>query len=179
MRDLILAILLAWPPFSAEPVLESSEDRATRLGNVADVIAATAARRPGGLDPAETAAALLTIGFWESRFALYVGAGRCETGPVGARCDPDRKGVPRARTYWQLHRAACPSAWAEDPGSQAELVAAARCAAVLFSAARSRCGRYHKAGPIAGAFSGYRSAQCEWRGAVRRQTMFWKVRGGL
>ncbi len=47
------------------------------------------------------AALLLAKGRSESGFAQYVHEGRCKDGPVGARCDSDRFGVPRAHGPWQ------------------------------------------------------------------------------
>lgn len=46
-------------------------------------------------------ALLLAKGRGESAFAAYVHEGRCQEGPVGARCDPDKKGVARAHGPWQ------------------------------------------------------------------------------
>jgi hypothetical protein len=162
MLDVLVAILLAWPPFYTETD-EQPEARRLRLVMAAQAIEQVAHATP---DPAQTAAALLAIGFHESRFAAYVGQGRCHEGPKGARCDEGR-----ARGYWQLWRVACPPAWRLEPGSREALHAEARCAARAWRGALWRCRRRHPAGPIAGAFAGYRGADCEWaRGARRAQT---------
>lgn len=160
--DAIVAILLAWPAFYTE-VDEQPEKRRARLVVAAIEIeqASRATREPG-----ETAAALLALGFHESRFAAYVGEGRCHEGPKGARCDNGK-----ARGYFQLWLVACPSAWRLEPGSRESLRAEARCAARAWRGARLRCRNRHPAGPIAGAFAGYRGADCEWsRGARRAKT---------
>jgi hypothetical protein len=47
---------------------------------------------------------LLGKGRFESDFAEYVHEGHCEAGPVGARCDSDRNGLPRAHGPWQQWR---------------------------------------------------------------------------
>ncbi len=44
---------------------------------------------------------LISKGKHESNFAAYVHEGRCNDGPVGARCDADRFGVARAHGPWQ------------------------------------------------------------------------------
>jgi hypothetical protein len=121
-------------------------------------------------DPKQTAAALLTLGFEESRFAAYVGEGRCAEGPKGARCDRGK-----ARGYWQLWRVACPLAWTLEHNSRRALRVEARCAARAWRGALLRNRRCHPAGPIAGAFAGYRGADCRWRRAAGRAKRFQRV----
>ena len=155
--EAVLVVLLGWPRFSAEPTPETDLERQIRLTQAAIAITGAAVERPGSWQPVRTAAALLAVGDRESKFARYVWAGRCESGPEEARCDPSpRSGRPRARTYWQLHRAACPAAWAEEHGSFAETRAAARCASRLLVGAYYRCKTGH-----AGAFAGY-AGNCGW-----------------
>ena len=109
-------------------------------------------------------AALVALGWHESRWARYVVSGYCSDGPSGARCDNGR-----ARSPWQTHRSACPSAWAlaeEDPRA---LERSAVCAVRLLRGARGRCRGMHPAGDLAGAFSGYaRSSVCTWAPAAGR-----------
>src|SRR5690606_18816635 len=102
----IHALLVALPPFAAEPVPESADERAERLKPVAGAIWQAAAQRPSGFTRGQWSAVLTALGWHESRWAAYVHDGRCSEGPVGARCDDGR-----ARTAWQLHRSACPSVW--------------------------------------------------------------------
>lgn len=158
----ILVVLLGLPPFHSETD-ESAEGRQARLQTVAAAIDHAAAAHAHRWPPQKTAAALLALGWHESRFARYVGEGRCHEGPPGARCDPNRHGVRQARTYWQLHRVACPAAWALPEGSAAELQVAARCAAGLLIGAEHRCRHRTPYGLLAGAFSGYRGIACDWR----------------
>jgi hypothetical protein len=165
----LLAILVALPPWYQD-LDEPRLAREVRLEPVAIEID-RAAHSLRYHEPVEIAAALLTIGWHESRWARYVGEGRCMDGPPGARCDPHR-GVPRARSYWQVHRGTCPAAWAHEPGSHGELKAAARCAAVRWQGAYGRCRRRCEAGPIVGAFAGYKGADCNWRGGVTRAKTF-------
>jgi hypothetical protein len=173
MLDVILAILLAWPAFYTETD-EQPEKRRARL-----VMAALAIEHAANAtaDPQETAAALLTIGFEESRFAAYVGEGRCSEGPKGARCDEGK-----ARGYWQLWRVACPRAWQLEHNSRRALREQARCAARTWRGAKLRCRRRHPAGPVAGAFAGYRGADCTWHRGAKRAERFrrvlWKFQGG-
>jgi hypothetical protein len=171
--DLIVVVLLSWPPFYTETG-EQPEKRRARL-----VVAAIEIERAAQAtkDPRETAAALLTLGFEESRFAAYVGEGRCAEGPAGARCDEGK-----ARGYFQVWAVACPAAWRLPAGSRASLRAEAKCAARAWRGARLRCRNRHPAGSIAGAFAGYRGADCTWaRGAKRAkryQRVFSKLHGG-
>jgi len=154
---LILKVLLGMAPFSREPVPESSMDRISRLTMVAHAIADAPITR-------EERAALLTLGEFESHFARYIGIGQCLTGPY--KCDVYR-GVPRARTYWQVWRSTCPAAWAAVEGSEDELGAAARCAAAKWSLALARC---HTG--VLGAFAGYAGDLCSWAPATARAARY-------
>lgn len=117
--------------------------------------------------PRETAA-LVSLGWSETRYAALVLAGRCAEMPVGVRCDNGR-----ARGPWQLWRSACPAAWAQPDGSRESRLAEARCALRLWRGARLRCQGKHPAGDDAGAFAGYaRGGVCDWpAGAKRARTM--------
>jgi len=127
------AVLVAMAPYSAEPPPgETPEQRAGRLRSPARAaVQATS-------DPL-IRAAVLVQGKHESRYARYVGEGRCSEGPRGSRCDPDRAGKPRAATYWQVWRAACPAAHAVPPGTERDR-AAARCTAALLRYFVRECG---------------------------------------
>lgn len=151
----ILALIASLPPFHAEPRPEQPDERLARLRVVSEAVSALE------LDATWTAA-VLAVGWHESRFARYVQEGRCADGPAGARCD---QGL--ARGTWQVHRQACPRAWAERSGSAGEVREGARCAARLLRAAKWRCaGR--APGEWWGAFSGYAGAACDWAGARKR-----------
>ncbi len=113
-------------------------------------------------------AAVLTIFEHESHGARYVAEGRCLDGPKGQQCDPGKDGKPRARTYWQLHRGTCPVVWRTRPGSHIEIRYAVKCAITTWTIAKRRCSGRHPHSVIAGAYSGYRSADCAWPGGARR-----------
>lgn len=151
--DAILAVLLALPAWYQDV---GDADRPVWLAPVASAISRATESR------AEVAA-LVALGFHESRYARYVVDGRCSDGPIGARCDNGR-----ARTPWQVWRVACPVAWTHPDGSQESLDAAARCAAGLLRGGRGRCRGRHPAGDLAGAFSAYRGASCTWSGGAAR-----------
>jgi len=171
LAEAVLALLLSWPAYSAEPTPEAPEARQVRLTAATIAITEAASARPGNWQPVQVAAVLLTLGWYESRFAAYVGEGRCSEGPEDARCDPHPvTKVPRARSYWQAHQSACPLAWTLPPGSLAELRAAAGCASRLWVGAYYRCRRRTTDGPVAGAFAGYAggAAGCRWDGGARR-----------
>lgn len=183
LREAVLVILLGLPPHHTDRD-EPDPDRIGRLGRVAGAIADAAGSTfrkgdpKGRIPPLQVAAALLTLGWAESRWARYVGEGRCSDGPRGARCDPDRHGRPQARGYWQLHRAACPAIWLEPDGSSIVLRLGARCAARRWAGAWHMC-RRSRAGCLLGSFAGYRGGRgpdpCDWRGAAsmaRRWTSY-------
>ena len=149
----ILKILISMAPFWQEPVTETTVERVARLAIVAHAIDDAHLTR-------EQVAALLTLGEFESHFALYIGAGRCLTGPY--KCDVYR-GVNRARTYWQLWRQTCPVAWSSVEGSAPELRASVVCASDKWSLGFERC----KNGAL-GAFSGYAGDSCNWKPAEKR-----------
>src|SRR5688500_6491462 len=90
----ILAVLLAGPRHVTDRD-EADEAREARFEPLAVAIAVASKGNP------ESAARLIGEGRGESNFARYVQEGRCEDGPRGARCDPDKNGVARARTPWQ------------------------------------------------------------------------------
>lgn len=141
---------------SEEPVSqwddEGEEQRAKRLDEIASAIvhASQGSRR--------RAAALLALGHHESNWARYVGDG-CQDVPDGAP-DCDRG---KARSYWQVHRSVCPRAWGDD-----SLDAYARCADRVFWRAVRRCRERSRHGEIAGGFSGYTGASCNWGLAAKR-----------
>lgn len=160
MKTLILLILLSFAPHTTDAE-EPRVEREARLELVASAIASVAKNR-------REAVMLVTVGWFESRFASYVGEGRCLDGPSDSRCDVDPEtGKPRARGYWQLWQIACPSMWRSEPGSRESVMLGARCAARQLRSAERRC-RTRAQTRMSGAFSGYRGASCTWKGAPRR-----------
>lgn len=107
----------------------------------------------------EERAALIADGWFESRFARYVIEGRCQDGPKGARCDPDKNGVPRARGVWQVWH------YCKGQGTEAE----ARCVLSQMRLGLSRCGSWE------GAFSALHGPGCGWSGARERVQLMRKL----
>lgn len=164
MNALIVAIyawLLAATPHRTD-LDEPKEAREARLATIAFVIATASEGVP------ERAALLMAQGESESRWARYVGEGRCKEGPPGERCDPDYRGFPRARTYWQTWRVSCPKAWDEEAGSVLEMTEAAKCTVRLMRSGMRRC-QLNGYDPLHGAFAGARGgAACTGPWAVKR-----------
>ena len=168
MTSTILALLLSLPPFANEPIPEPPAARFERLTTQAEAVWLASASRPPGVSRGQWVGALLALGWLESRFARYVGVDRCLDGPPDARCDPDEvTGIPRAKGHFQAHRAACPQLWTLPGGSVEWHRYAARCASGRLTGAYLRC-RARAPSPLAGAFAGYRGADCEWGPSGRR-----------
>lgn len=151
----ILAVMLSQPTWHGD-MAETPEQRADLLRPVAMAIELATE------DQTEQAA-LISLGWHESRFARYVIEGRCQDGPPGARCDNGR-----ARSPWQLWRRSCPYAWALAEDDPRALERSAACAVRLLRGARWRCRDGWR-----GAFAGYaRGASCTWAPASgRAETM--------
>jgi hypothetical protein len=173
IREAVLCVLMSLPPHYTDAE-EPAAEREKRLEEIAGAVTYAVEHVSTG-DAVQLAAAVLVLGWAESRWARYVGEGRCEDGPKGARCDPDRRGVPRARSYWQLHRRACRQLWATPKGSRAALQAAAVCAARRWQGGLKMCAGRCKWGPQAGAFAAYRGGvgpdPCNWPGALARKNL--------
>jgi hypothetical protein len=178
MVDAIIAILMSLQPFVSDG--ESPTERRARMEVISAAIVDAADRAacfgvwqtpdcvPRFRDRRGMAAALIVIGYAESRFARYVHENRCLDGPPGARCGADDRGIPRGRSPWQLWRSACPELWDRMVDSSLEATqAGAWCSARLLAGAYRRCQRKN-ANPWAGAFSGYRGASCSWPNAANR-----------
>jgi hypothetical protein len=152
----ILAVMLAQPTWHGD-LAETPEQRADLLRPVAMAIELAT-------EDTTEQAALVALGWHESRWARYVVSGHCSDGPSGVRCDNGQ-----ARHPWQLHRSACPSAWALAEDDPRALERSAACAVRLLRGARGRCRGMHPAGDWAGAFSGFaRGGQCTWAPAAGR-----------
>lgn len=137
MYEAILLLLLELTPDRTD----RAEDPAKRRARL-EVAAAGMADAVAAVDyfgDREEAAALIAQGDAESNYAAYVGEGRCTEGPAGQRCDPDKHGRPRARTYWQVWQVTCPRAWAATPGSREEAREAAICTLRVMASGFTRC----------------------------------------
>lgn len=108
------------------------------------------------------AALLLGKGHFESDFAQYVHEGRCEDGPVGARCDSGKDGVARAHGPWQQWRLSVfPSSdWDDMQSSTPEATSlAAWHAAKLLAGSKSMCKAYFGGDDVQAAIAGF-SGSC-------------------
>jgi hypothetical protein len=153
MKEAILAVLMAMSQHFTDKGV-AAETRYAELVKVATAIDTAAA------GDRKLAAAMISLGRHESGFAMYVLQNRCSEGPVGARCDPDKKGNPRAIGPWQLWAVAC--------ADRSSVDSQAMCVARRLRGEMQRCRKRHPAGDWAGAFAGYRSIVCEWPAAVER-----------
>lgn len=169
MTALVLAVLLALPP--------SWEDRAevgreARLAVIASAIAQAAELEEWPGTRAELAAALVTTGWWETRFARRIHAGRC--GRLECDAVHDIRGrvvAHRARSPWQVQSSAVVpyGLWRRARGLTPEAtLAGAQAAALALAHARRRCvapGQPWEARTFSMYGTGKR---CVWRGAARR-----------
>lgn len=177
LTERIAALLLAQPRHSTDAE-EADVNREARLRGVASAVSAASlqatcqgAWKTSECRPLwrgrrlELVAAVLAVGTLESHWARYTAhPDLCADGPRSARCD-----AGRARTYWQLWRSAAPAVWESEPGSDAELRAAAWAATKLLAGGYAFCQRQTSGDPWAAAFSLYAGRGCrEWPGAPRR-----------
>lgn len=154
---------------------EPAEQRKARIELVVRAVLSTT-QRP------EEVAALIRLGYEETKFAKYVLHG-CQDIPKGAsgNCDMiqkgSRKGQIRARSFWQLWARTCPQLWESPVGSSEAVHHAARCALRHWRFATRQCRKRPNDGPIAAAFSGYRTTmRCQWPPAKGRA---WRYRQWL
>lgn len=181
LSQAILTALLSLPRFSLDT--ETEGERAARMAVIAgaeseavDQVSCTGhwatidCRRIWPGSRRQLAAALITVGWHESRYSELVHQGRCSELPKGMQCDHGK-----ARTVFQLWQVACPKAWEQEPGSVAELQQAAVCAARLLSNAYRMCATDDTPNNWAGAFSRYGRAYCRWPGGISRAATMARV----
>jgi hypothetical protein len=175
LLQVILSALFILPRFSLDT--ETASERVVRLRGIAVAIDQATLRAtcsgpfalkdcnrvwPGSRR--QLAAALVTIGWHESKFAQAIGRGDCQSLPKGMRCDNGR-----ARSYWQLWKVSCPAGWAEEHGSSAELRQSSWCAARLLSSSYRFCFDDDvPLDPWARAFGRYAGRSCRWIGGSGR-----------
>lgn len=151
MYERILAILLSLPPFSGD--VESPVERASRMHHTTASImyAEAAVDWPG--DRRELIGLLISIGWFESRFALHVHQGDCRPN----ECDRGKAVGP-----WQV--------WMKGPRRQAATgtdLSATRAAALEAARVLTRARR--ACGSGLGSVSLYATgATCHWDGAEER-----------
>jgi hypothetical protein len=175
LAQIILSALLALPRFSLDT--ESDSERLTRLGRIAvSIDQATLRAVCAGVFQTEDckrtwmgtrrqlAAAMVSLGWHESKYAQAIGEGRCHDLPKGMQCDNGH-----ARGYWQSWKVACPAAWQVEHGSPTELSESSWCAARLLSSAYRFCSDWeHQPDPWARAFGRYAGRGCSWIGGPPR-----------
>ena len=144
----VLAILLAFPPYSGDRSM-TLDERREMLRPVAESIA----RKAG--NNLRKAALLSTQSFEDTGLARYVIEGRCQDGPRGARCDDGRSYGP-----YQVAVRYCPD---RDLDGQADCALRAAWGGV------ARC-RDHALSPVHAWFVGLAGSgvPCNWPEADRR-----------
>ncbi|MHA2066784.1 MAG: hypothetical protein ACXABY_20635 [Candidatus Thorarchaeota archaeon] len=179
LYDILLVILLSLP--AAHSDTETVEQREARMAVVATAISDASLRATCEEDWAdstickrvwpetreELAYLLVTIGFWESRFARNVHANKCKPW----ECDPsktlDGRLYHKSRSIWQLqwNRDVSRSQWNSIRG--VSLVSTTE-AAWIASYRLSQT--YRKCRTITGAIGGYSGSRfyCRWPGAHKR-----------
>ncbi len=159
----ILQSILRRPTWYEDKHL-TREERAVYLRPVAEAIGKAARNNT-------EVAALVTQGWYESRYAKYVIEGRCKDGPPGVQCDISKDGVVRARGPWQVWKW-CLEAWKLPQGAPAALAYEARCTARWMRGAMKRCPK----GGWVSAFAGMRGGgKCKWGPAKQRAWTMRKV----
>jgi hypothetical protein len=142
----ITAVILSLPHYWADAD-EPKDERVMRSQYAADVIVEVAG------DNRDMIAALIALGWHESRWSRYVYEDRCQDGKPGEQCDEGR-----AKSPWQMHKDACPGYWKSGLLSDG-----ARCAHALLRYGRAVCGNW------AGAFAVYAGQRCSWSGGIERE----------
>lgn len=176
----ILAMLMVFPPCYRD---KNEPNRSERMATIASAIDDATARATcsepfdvpdcspmWSRSQRELAAMLVTKGWWESRFASNVHAGRC--GPE--ECDAIRYNgiiVHRARSPWQLQRTSFTvDEWSKMVGTDIEATRhAAFAASKILSEGMVRCKT------VQGALSWYGAGRCMWSGSARRHRTFRKL----
>lgn len=166
----IFAALMRMTPHHTDT--ETLVERTSRMHVMAESISdatkraacieAPPACKPIFSDRRMLAALLLGKGHFESDFAQYVHEGRCEDGPVGARCDAGKDGVARAHGPWQQWAVAVfpASDWEEIQGATPEATRlAAWHAAKLLAGTRGMCKAFFGGDEVQSAIAGF-SGSC-------------------
>lgn len=152
--EAVLAAMLTLPEYTGDKG-QTPESRRQLYAPVATMIHDVSHSR-------SEEALLVALAEHESGFARFVVEGRCSEGPPGQRCDGGN-----ARGVFQLHAAACPSAWQHPEGSPESMALEAACAIRLLRWGGSQC-QAHALTPIHGALGVYAGRGCEWAGAEKR-----------
>ena len=180
LTDRIHAVLMAQPRHTSDQD-ENPDDREARLREVAASVAAAVfharcekawaqsdCRPVWRGDRLTLAAAVLAMGWHETRWASRAQDGRCLELPKGQQCDRDPKtGEPRAFGPWQQWRVSCAAAWNFDATSPDALRAGAWCATRRLAIDSQFCST-DGAPDFAGAFGRSAAKGCSWVGSTKR-----------
>jgi hypothetical protein len=156
---ILIALPTAWYPPGREP--ETELERHARYRVIAEAVVLAEPDPP-------RARLVLIVGWWESRYAWHVHAGRCRRGECDETCIPARpkpRCFFRARSPWQLHATPLlrPGEWRAMIGTSPEATqTAARAAARVLAEGWRRCSSAE------GAIAYYARGSCRWRGAKVR-----------
>lgn len=178
LEAMLLGVLLTLQPWYEDAKREATADREVRLTTIANAIAtatnaATCASADDGCKPKWTGAAddhalaLVTLGWWESRFARHVHADKCRV--LIGECD-----AGRAKSVWQLQwsRLVPYEEWVTIGGlSRERTTRAAGAASRVFVMAFGRCKTFE------GAFALYGTGKtCKMKSAKERAKFFVRLR---
>ena len=178
----ITGALLSLPRFTLDT--ESEAERTARMHAVAEASARAVNRAvcagPWAKDDKcvrvwpgksrDLLAAMIALGYHETRYSQAVQEGRCDELPKGMQCDHGH-----ARGLWQQWETACPEMWKTAPGSAEELEASAWCAATLLSRSYVVCSSDGEGDAWAGAFGRYGARGCSWPGGKSRAATMRRV----
>jgi hypothetical protein len=136
---------------------------------------ASAAIREFAKGDKDLEAMLITVGWHESNWSLAIMNGHCPP----KMCDPDKNGVPRAHSNYQLHRVAVTTreAWEE---ARTDLRVATREASFVLQRMRTMC-RSKNVEPVRRTLAAYGSGSCSGKlpDIERRMATFRSVRSKL
>jgi len=186
LATILLTLMIAFPVAYLDRGQETSDQREARLSDTARAIddATLKATCQGPWKTAkcqrywtghreDLAILLVTIGFWESRFALNVHQGKCKKWECDAELGPNGTIVHKARTPWQMQRTSFSEPeWDKMVGIDYEATFHA-----AYAAAKSLSPGYRKCGNVYGAISIYAGAgTCKWEDGRNRVAFYGRLR---
>jgi hypothetical protein len=168
---IVLTMLLALPPAHED---RNEPNRVERLSVIADAVAQSVDRATcEGYSPCtpiwtgaprDLAALVVTVGWWESRFARNVHAGKCRPYQCDAVRMPGGYVVHRARSPWQLQR----TSWAESVWTKLEGVELVETRNAAWTATRILAEGSRRCQSVSGTVGWYACGRCSWSGGPRR-----------
>lgn len=165
----ILRALESLPVYHLDRGPEHEQVKAQQMQN------ASAAIREFAKGDKDLEAMLITVGWHESTWSLAIMNGHCPP----KMCDPDKDGVPRAHSNYQLHRVAVTTreAWEE---ARTDLRVATREASFVLRRMRTMC-RSKNVEPVRRTLAAYGSGSCSGKlpDIEKRMATFKRVRERL